>query len=807
MNIIGKPRRRVDARAKVTGQTVFADDLMLPRMVHCKLLRSTLPHARIVRIDTSRARAHPGVYLTLTGDDFPISYGILPVSQDEHALARGRVRFVGDPVAAVIARDELTAFEALDLIDVEYEPLRTFASPDDSLAHDEPRIHDYGDAGNIHKIVSLAFGDVEQAFADADHVFEDTFFYQGNTHLPIEQHAAVAAKDPDGKLVLWSSTQTPHYVHRALARALALPPAHVRVIATPNGGGFGGKSDPFNHEVVVSKAALILDRPVKICLTREEVFYCHRGRHPVLMRFKTGVKRDGTITGMHVQTLLDGGAYGSYGVASTFYTGALQTVTYHIPTYHFQGCRVFTNKPPCGPKRGHGTPQSRFGQEIQLDKIADRLARDPAELRLQIVEQPNTLTANYLRVGTIGLAECIRRVTRAADWSNRFRRLPHGHGVGIACSSYLSGAGLPIYWNDMPHSGVQLKLDRSGGVTAFCGATEIGQGSDDVLVACVAEILGIEPIDIRAVTGDTDLTPVDLGSYSSRVTLMMGNAAIQAAERARDLLADAVSRKLGVPKERLVFADRRVFDTEDAAAGVSFAEAVCLAETAFGTLGTTGSYTPPRSAAKFKGGGVGPSPTYSYSAAVVEVHVDPATGWVHVPRVWIAHDIGRSLNPTLVRGQVEGSVYMALGEALMEEQTFRRLPARLSHALVHKFPSILEYKSPTTMDMPEVFTELVENPDPRGPFGAKEVGQGPLLPVMPAVANAVYDAVGVRIDEVPITPEKIMKALEAKAAGKPARYGPAAFPDIAWPESLQVPPPWEGGDGRARQSEKLEVKR
>ncbi|HXI27295.1 MAG TPA: molybdopterin cofactor-binding domain-containing protein [Vicinamibacterales bacterium] len=807
MNIIGKPRRRVDARAKVTGQTVFADDLMLPRMVHCKLLRSTLPHARIVRIDTSRARAHPGVYLTLTGDDFPISYGILPVSQDEHALARGRVRFVGDPVAAVIARDELTAFEALDLIDVEYEPLRTFAGPDDSLAHDEPRIHDYGDAGNIHKIVSLAFGDVEQAFADADHVFEDTFFYQGNTHLPIEQHAAVAAKDPDGKLVLWSSTQTPHYVHRALARALALPPAHVRVIATPNGGGFGGKSDPFNHEVVVSKAALILDRPVKICLTREEVFYCHRGRHPVLMRFKTGVKRDGTITGMHVRTLLDGGAYGSYGVASTFYTGALQTVTYHIPTYHFQGCRVFTNKPPCGPKRGHGTPQSRFGQEIQLDKIADRLALDPAELRLRIVEQPNTLTANYLRVGTIGLAECIRRVTAAADWSNRFRKLPHGHGVGIACSSYLSGAGLPIYWNDMPHSGVQLKLDRSGGVTAFCGATEIGQGSDDVLVGCVAEILGIEPIDIRAVTGDTDLTPVDLGSYSSRVTLMMGNAAIQAAERARDLLADAVSRKLGVPKERLVFADRRVFDTEDAAAGVSFAEAVCLAETAFGTLGTTGSYTPPRSAAKFKGGGVGPSPTYSYSAAVVEVHVDPATGWVHVPRVWIAHDIGRSLNPTLVRGQVEGSVYMALGEALMEEQTFRRLPARLSHALVHKFPSILEYKSPTTMDMPEVFTELVENPDPRGPFGAKEVGQGPLLPVMPAVANAVYDAVGVRIDEVPITPEKIMKALEAKAAGKPARYGPAAFPDIAWPESLQVPPPWEGGDGRARQSEKLEVKR
>ena len=798
MRIIGVPRRRVDGRAKVTGQTRFADDVILPRTLYCKLLRSTVPHARIVRIDASRARARPGVRLVLTGNDFPIPYGILPVSQDEHALAIDRVRFVGDPVAAVIARDELTAFDALDLIDVEYEPLRTFADPNDSLQHDTPRIHEYGDSGNIHKLVSLRFGDVDAALAAADHVFEDTFFYEGSTHLPIEQHAAIAAKDQDGKLVLWSSTQTPHYVHRALAKALAVPAAHIRVIATPNGGGFGGKSDPFNHEVVVCKAALMLDRPVKICLTREEVFYCHRGRHPVLMRFKTGVKRDGRITGMRVQTVLDGGAYGSYGVASTFYTGALQTVTYHIPAYEFQGCRVFTNKPPCGPKRGHGTPQSRFGQEIQLDKIAEQLDLDPAVLRLRIVEAPETLTANYLRVGTIGLAECIRRVTRASNWRETFRKLPRGRGVGLACSSYLSGAGLPIYWNDMPHSGVQLKLDRSGGVTAFCGATEIGQGSDDVLVGCVAEVLGIDPLDIRAVTGDTDLTPVDLGSYSSRVTLMMGNAAIQAAERARDVLADAASRKLGVPKARLVFAERRVFDAENPPTGLEFSEVVCLAEAMFGTLGTTGSYTPPRSAALFKGGGVGPSPTYSYSAAVVEVDVDPSTGWIHVPRVWIAHDIGRALNPTLVRGQVEGSVYMALGEALMEEQTFRRLPPKLSHALVHKFPSMLEYKSPTTLDMPDVFTELVENPDPQGPFGAKEVGQGPLLPVMPAVANAVYDAIGVRIDEVPITPEKVLRALDAKAAGKRPRVGPSRFPDVAWPEPLNVPPPWEGGDGTVK---------
>ena len=791
MNVIGKSRRRVDARAKVTGQTRFADDVALPRMLHARLLRSPVPHARIVRIDVSRAVAQPGVHLVLTGRDLPIAYGILPVSQDEHALAIERVRFVGDPVALVVARDELTAFEALDLIAVEYQPLHTFADPLDSLTRDEPRIHDYAVRGNVHKIVSLEFGDTGRALADADRVFEDTFFYQGNTHLPIEQHAAVAARDPDGKLVLWSSTQTPHYVHRALARALEMPAAHIRVIATPNGGGFGGKSDPFNHEIAIAKAAMMLDRPVKICLTREEVFYCHRGRHPVLMQFRTGVKADGTITGVHLKTLLDGGAYGSYGVASTFYTGALQTVTYHIPSYSFQGCRVFTNKPPCGPKRGHGTPQSRFGQEVQLDKIAEALTIDPADLRLRIVEQPDTLTANYLRVGTIGLGECIRRVVAASGWRERRRTHAAGRGLGLACSAYLSGAGLPIYWNDMPHSAVQLKLDRSGGVTVFCGATEIGQGSDDVLVACVAEILGVDPHDVRAVTGDTDLTPVDLGSYSSRVTLMMGNAAVQAAERAREQLAAAVSEQIRVPVSRLAFAGRRVFDVDNPSSGVGFDRAVCLAEGRFGTIGTTGSYTPPRSDARYKGGGVGPSPTYSYSAAIVEVEVDSSTGWIHVPRVWIAHDIGRALNPALVRGQIEGSVYMALGEALMEEQEFRRLPPRLSGALVHKFPSMLEYKSPTTLEMPAIFTELVEHPDPRGPFGAKEVGQGPLLPIMPAVANAVYAAAGVRIDEVPITPEKILAALKARAAGKEPRFGPARFPDISWPETLRVAPPWQ----------------
>ena len=794
-DVIGHARRRVDGRAKVTGQLRYADDLTLPRMLHAKLLRSPHPHALIEAIDIARARSHPGVQLVLTGRDFPVPFGIMPVSQDEYPLAPEHVRYVGDPVAAVIAQDEQAASEALKLIEVTYRALPTIATPEEALAHPETRIHDYGESGNIHRNQAFEFGDVEEALAQSDHVFEDVFFFEGSTHLPMEQHAALAASEGDGRFTLWSSTQNPHYLQRQLARVLQLPAAHIRVIACDNGGGFGGKCDPANHEMVVSKAALMLGRPVKICLTREEVFYLHRGRHPVLMKFRTGVTRDGKLTGMHLQTLLDGGGYGSHGPASTFYTGVLTPLTYELPRFKFEACRVFTNKPACGPKRGHGTPQPRFGQEVQLDKIAERLKLDPADLRLNMVTKANSLTASWLKIGSNGLAECIRQVVEGSGWRQKHGKLPEGRGVGIACSSYMCGAGVSIYWNKMPHSGVALTLDRSGQVTVFCGATEVGQGSDDVLAAIVAETLGISTKEVRCVTGDTGITPVDLGSYSSRVTIMMGNAALQAAGRARDMLVTAAAEQLEVLPASIVLSRGRVFAAGDAANSMSFAEAVVYAETKFGTLGTVGSYTPPKPPGKFKAAGVGPSPAYSFSACVVEAEVDEHTGWINVPKVWIAHDIGRALNPLLARGQVIGGVYMGLGEALMEEQVFRRLPPKLSNALVHKIPSLLEYKSITSLDMPEVEVILVEDPDPNCPFGAKEVGQGPLLPVMPAVANAIFDAVGVRIDEVPITPEKVLRALQLKREGKNPRVGPERFPDVHYAEPVFVLPPGEGGDG------------
>jgi 4-hydroxybenzoyl-CoA reductase subunit alpha len=796
-NLIGKPFRRVDGRAKVTGATRFADDLAFPRMVYLKLVRSHLPHARILGIDLAAARLIPGVLAFLTGKDFPVPFGILPVSQDEHALCPDKVRFVGDPVAAVAATTEDAAYEAALAVRVDYEPLPTIGGIEEALATPEPRIHDYGDGGNVHKAVSMAFGDLEKGFAEADHVFEDTFFYDGNTHLPMEQHAAVAVPEDDDRVTVYSASQTPHYVHRALAKVLGIPAARIRVIACPNGGGFGGKSDPFNHEIVAAKMALVLGRPVKVTLNREEVFYCHRGRHPVLMQVRTGVRSDGTLTAQHLKTALDGGAYGSYGVASTYYTGALQTVTYKLPAYRFDGVRTFTNKPPCGPKRGHGTPQPRFGFEVHLDKIAGRLGINPADLRLNMLAEPGAVTANWLKIGSMGLGRCIEAVVAGSRFRERWGKLPEGRGLGLACGSYLCGAGLPIYWNHMPQSGVQLKLDRSGGVAVFCGEAEIGQGSDSVLAAIVAEVLGVDLADLRLCVGDTDLTPVDLGSYSSRVTLMMGNAALQAAERARELLAQAVGAQLEVPTSRLVFAGNRVFDAEDPERGVTFQEAVIAAEARFGTIGTVGSYVPPRSPGRYRGAGVGPSPAYSYSAAVVEVEVDPETGLWRPVHVWMAHDVGRSLNPVLVLGQVEGGVYMGLGEVMMEEQAFRRLPRHLSPALVHKFPSMLEYKSPTFEEMPPVTTYLIEDPDPAGPFGAKEVGQGPLLPIPPAVANAIHDAVGVRVDQVPIHPHMVLKALNEKAKGREPRYGPKGFPEVDFGETLIVPTPEQGGDGTA----------
>ncbi|HWZ18682.1 MAG TPA: molybdopterin cofactor-binding domain-containing protein [Ktedonobacteraceae bacterium] len=819
---IGAPLPKVDAYAKVTGRALYADDIMLPRMLYGRLLRSPHPHARIIEIDIHRALELPGVLAVITGEDLPQRFGILPSSQDEYALAIDKVRYVGDPVAAVAAVDPDILDEAIKLIQVEYEILPALMTIEEALEHPEVKINEEARIGNIHKAVSYEFGDIEGGFAGADYVREDWFFYEGNNHAPMEEHACVANWEPNpsdpvgGKITLWSSTQTPHYVHRELSKVMGLPQSHVRVIAPHVGGGFGGKSDPFSHEMCAAELSRRTGRPVKITCTREEVFLTHRGRHPVKMWIKTGVKKDGTLTAMHFRSFLDGGAYGSYGIATTYYTGALQTVTYKLPCYKFEGMRLFTNKPPCGPKRGHGTTQPRYAVEVHLDKIAHDLAIDPLELRRRNLIEPDTRTVNGLRITSCALGECLKAVAERSGWYefhaepttvsdksamgaiNRPLRVvghengnvaesPIKRGLGIAASSYICGAGKPIYWNDLPHSAVQIRLDRGGGITVYCGSTDIGQGSTSILAYIVAEELGVPPEHIHLETADTTLTPVDLGSYSSRVTFMAGNAAIAAARKLKAQLFELASEQLQVPVENLEATECLIYDTNDPGVALPYVKVVQLTEARYGALVAAGSYAPPEDIhGDYKGAGVGPSPAYSYSACVAQVAVDSETGEVVVEKLWLAHDVGQSINPLLVAGQVEGGAYMGFGEATMEQQIFRR--GR------HKIPSLLDYKLPTTFDTPEIETILIEIPDREGPYGAKEAGQGPLNPVIPAIANAVFDAVGVRIDETPITSDKVLKALRAELPGARSAQRPHVEPievASAWPTRLIT---WQPAD-------------
>lgn len=753
-SVVGKHKLKHDWHAKLTGAAKYTDDLKLPRMIYGRLLRSPHPHARILRVDTSRAEALPGVFAVLTGTELPIKYGILPSSQDENALAIDKVRYVGEPVAAIAAVDEWTAEEACNLIEVLYEPLQPVMSIEEALDEESVKIHDWTRTSNVQKEVHLEFGDLEEGFAEADYVREDEFFFEGNTHVPMENHAVLANYEPTGRVTVWSSTQTPHYLHRELSKVLEMPASRIRVIVPAVGGGFGGKTEAFSHEIVAPVLSRKAGRPVLIPLSREEVFYCHRGRHPVKMWVRTGVKLDGSITAMHFKSTLDGGAYGSYGVATTYYTGALNTLPYNVPRYRFDGRRVFTNKPPCGPKRGHGTVQPRFAIECQLDKIAEALGLDPAEMRIRNSVEPDSWTVNHLRVTSCGVREAIQDVVERSGWKEKRSHLPAGKGIGIAASTYLSGAGLPIYWNPLPHSGALIKIDRSGGVTIYCGTADIGQDSDSMLTYVVAEELGVDPLDVRLVTGDTDLAPVDLGSYSSRVTFMAGNAAKEAAGILREKIFAAAAEAMSVPVDKIAAAGGIVYFTEDTSKHVTFSQAAQYAERKHGTLGATGSYTPPKLAGSYKGAGVGPSPAYSFTCACAEVEVDLETGILTVTRVTVAHDLGRALNPVVCEGQIEGGIYMGYAEAVVEEQVFRKG--------LHKQPSLLEYKIPTSLDVPDIFTTMIETDDPEGPFGAKEVGQGPLSPVIPAIANAVYDALGIRFDSTPITADKIMRALEAR---------------------------------------------
>jgi 4-hydroxybenzoyl-CoA reductase subunit alpha len=759
---VGKRARKVDSMAVATGQAIYTDDIQLPRMLHGKLLRSPHAHAIVRSIDTSRALALPGVHAVITGEDLPAKYGVIPWTQDETALALDRVRFVGDEVAAVAAVDEDTANAALQLIDVEYEVLHAFLDPHESLDVHEPAIHETSRHGNISKHVMLEFGDVDGALAGSEVLIEDDYSFHGSAHAPIEPHCAVARWSGDGVLTLWSSTQIPHYVHRLLASVLDTPAHMIRVIQPYLGGAFGGKSDPFSHEFCAALLARRAGRPVKLLLTREETFYTHRGRHPMEMRFRTGCDAEGKITAVDSRILIDGGSYSSFGLVTTYYSGQLLCGPSHFPTYRFDSTRVFTNKPPCGPKRGHGSVQPRFALEIQLDRMATRLGLDPIEFRRRNWQGRDVQTVNGQTVTSNGFLECLDEVERASDWKDKRGKLPDGRGIGIAGSMYISGTNYCVYPNDMPQAGILVKLDRSGLATVFTGTSDIGQGSTSVMATLVAEELGLRLDQVRVVAADSDTCPVDLGAYSSRITLMAGNAAVDAGRKLRHQVQQAVGEHLGVPAKRVMLAEGFAFDREDGETRITSQEAFQLAEAKFETLSASGSYNTPERGGDYRGGTIGASPAYSFTAHVAEVEVCRETGEIHVIKLWVAHDCGRAISPVQVEGQIEGSTYMGVAELQMEDHDV--YTGDVQEAGLHRRPSLLEYTIPTSLDTPEIEALIVESIDPEGPYGAKEAGEGPLHGSLPAVANAIYDACGIWMTRLPFTPARVLAALrEAEA--------------------------------------------
>jgi 4-hydroxybenzoyl-CoA reductase alpha subunit len=786
---VGVSIPRVDAADKVTGRALYTADIKLPNMVHGKILGSAVAHGFIKRIDVSKAAALDGVLAVITGADVPDTmYGVSPARYDEHVLARGsagvspaKVRHVGDPVAAVAAVDERTAEAALKLIEVEYEELPAVLDPLEAVAEGAPRIHEQYPR-NINTHVEQSFGDVERGLAESYHVREETFTGNHVYQCPLEPHAAIAYWEHDGTLVLYSSTQVPHYVQYMVAHVFHMPLGKIRVIRPAVGGGFGGKAATCPLDLCAAILARKTARPVKMVYSREEMFHYGRGRHRQHMRFKLGVDRDGRIRAFKSEIYLDGGAYSSFGVATAYYAGSLIPTLYNIPNYRYDGYRVMTNKPAAGAMRGHGVPQPRFAFECLLTMMAEDLGIDPVEIRRRNSMRPDTRTINDLDVGSCEFDATLEAVARKSGWHEKYGKLPPGRGIGIGAGGFVSGAGYCIYRGQVqlshekprepfqkrsifPHANAVVRITEDGmAAILMIGAADIGQGSDTILVQCCAEALGIPPSRVRIHSQDSDISPLDLGAYSSRVTLMAGHAVSRAGWDVVEKLKPYAAKMLGCDPSRVVARDGRFCADSHAATqprshegeGVAWEEVARRYFNDNGPLVGTGCYKPPEGlGGDFKGATVGTGPAYSFGSAVCEVAVDLETGKVRIERFTDYHDCGTPINPLAAHGQVEGAIVMSAGETILEDVQFDEKGRLLN-------PNLHGYQMMTIKDAPEIFSGLVDSYEPRGPFGAKEIGEGATLPVLGAVAHAIANATGVWIRDLPITPEKIVTAIHAR---------------------------------------------
>ncbi len=758
-HVVGERTALIDGIEKVTGRARYTADLPFPGALVGRILRSPVAHGVIRAIDTSKARALPGVRAVITGADFAAPYGVIPIAQNEWPLARDKVRYRGEPLVAVAAIDAATAQAALAAISLDIEPLPAYFNAAEARAPGAVVLHD-NRPGNVEREVSQTFGDVDAGFAAADLIREQTFHYAEVAHGQIELNAAVASWEPElGRLTTHSVTQVPYYLHLTLAQCLGLDAAQIRVIKPFVGGGFGHRVEPLNFEMVTAALARAAGGTVKMELTREDGFLTHRGRPETDIRLKLGMKRNGEITAVDCEITQRGGAYGGYGLVTILYAGALLHALYRLAAVKYLGHRVYTNTPPCGAMRGHGAVDARHAFESLLDSMAIELGLDPIAARRANLIVPPWRTLNDLQVNSYGIPACLEWVEQASGWKARRGKLPRvkglKRGLGVACSHYVSGSAKPVHWSGEPHAVIHLKLDFDGGVTILTGASDIGQGSSTLLSQVVAEVLLLPLARIRVLANDSALTPKDNGSYSSRVSFMVGNAALRAAQELLRVLIAAAATRLKVDVEQIEWLGERCIVT-GTERGLDFAEVVQAALVDTGTLMVKGTWsTPPESqGGKFRGAAVGSTAGFSYAAQVVEVSVDEDSGLVSVERVWVAHDCGFAINPLAVEGQVQGAVWMGMGQALSEETQYHEgLPLRAN---------LLDYRIPTIAESPPIEVKLIETNDPLGPFGAKEASEGALHGFPPALCNAIFDAIGIRLTELPATPDRVLEAIHKR---------------------------------------------
>jgi 4-hydroxybenzoyl-CoA reductase subunit alpha len=754
---IGSYVPMVDGPEKVSGRAKYTADLVLPGMLAGRILRSPYSHAEILEVDIADAVKLPGVKAIVTGADCDKCFGVLPVARTEHPLARERVRYRGEPIAAVAAIDDATAKEALRRIKLKVRELPAYHTAKEALAPDAVALHERR-PHNLERDVLFELGNVETAFAGADLVREGVYNCAEVCQNQMEMHAAIADYDAvRERMTVHASTQVPYYVHLMLAQILDMEMSRIRVIKPHVGGGFGCRTEALNVELIAALLARKAGGCVRLVVNREETFITHRGRPETDIRLKIGMRKDGRITGVECECIQRGGAHSGYGIVTILYAGSMLYAIYDLDNVKYIGKRVLTNTPPCGAFRGHGTVDVRFAFESLLDEMADALELDPFAVRRANLLRAPTFTQNDLMVNSYGLPECLDWVERESGWRARKGKLPRGKGLGMACSHYISGASKPVNWTGEPHATVKLKLDFDGSIVLLTGAAEIGQGSSTVLVQSVAEVLGLDLSRIRIVSGDSEVVPKDNGSYSSRVTFMVGNAAIEAAQNLKAVLIAAAARKLDAkPGEIECLGELYRAGAQDK--GLTFNEVVTEALKDTGTITVTGNYsTIPQShgGKKYRGAAIGGTMGYSYSAQVVEVTVDEETGVVTVDRVWVAHDCGKALNRLTVEGQVQGSVWMGMGQAMSEEAAY--------HDGLMLTANMLDYRVPTIQDSPPIEVGIVESIDPHGPFGAKEAGEGSLAAFLPALTNAIADAAGLRFNNLPVTPDRVFAALEKRA--------------------------------------------